>query len=63
MTLNLSTNTAAAQLAIWTAENPTVTRLIMLALPLALAVAAGVLSQHPVYFMPPSGGGAGCGPC
>ncbi len=65
MTLSLTTtNTAAANLVAWTAENPTAARLIMLALPVAVAVATAVLSHHPVYFMPPSGGGGGCGaPC
>ena len=65
MTLSLTTsNTVTAQFVAWTAQNPTAARLIMLAVPLAVAIATAVFSRHPVYFMPPSGGGGGCGgPC
>jgi hypothetical protein len=65
MTLSLTTtNTVAAEFVAWTAENPAAARLILLAVPLAVAVATAILSHHPVLFMPPSGGGGGCGaPC
>ena len=66
MTISLSnnTNTVAATLAAWTAENPTAARFIMLALPVAIALASAALNHHPVYYMPPTGGGGGgCAPC
>ena len=65
MTLTLNANTTvAAKLALWTAENPTAVRLVLFALPLALAVASAALTHHPLFFLPPTGSGSGgCGGC
>ena len=65
MTLTLNANTnLAAKLALWTAENPAAARLVLFALPLALAVASAAITHHPLFFMPPTGTGTGgCGGC
>ena len=65
MTLTLNANTSlAAKLALWTAENPAAARLVLVALPLALAVASAAITHHPLFFMPPTGTGTGgCGGC
>jgi hypothetical protein len=65
MTLTLTPNTSlAAKLALWTAENPAAARLVLFALPLALAAAGAAITHHPLFFLPPTGGGTGgCGGC
>ena len=63
MTLNAQSS-LAAKLALWTAENPAAARLVLFALPLALAVAGAAITHHPLFFMPPTGSGTGgCGGC
>ena len=65
MTLTLNANTTiAAKLALWTAENPAAARLVLFALPLALAVASAAITHRPLFFLPPTGSGTGgCGGC
>ena len=65
MPLTLTANTTiAAKLALWTAENPMAARLVLFALPLALTAASLAFTHHPLFFLPPTGGGTGsCGGC
>jgi hypothetical protein len=65
MNLTLLVNTAAAKVAVWTANNPTLTRVAVLAVPLAAALLTAILAHHPVYASPSPNPpcGTGCGGC
>ena len=43
------------------AANPVITRLALVALPAALAVAMAAFGHYSLFTLPPTGGGAGCG--
>lgn len=52
-------NTAAAQVSVWTTQNPVATRLILLALPVIVAVVTALATQQPAYACPTQGGCTG----
>jgi hypothetical protein len=65
MTMSLSlpfnNDNALTKIAIWTAANPVITRIALVALPAALAVAMAAFGHYSLFNLPPTGGGAGCG--
>ena len=62
LSLPFNNNTAAAKIAMWTAENPLITRLALVALPLAVALAMAAYGHYSPFTLPPTGaGGGGCG--
>jgi len=64
MTLSLPFNNDSTftKIAIWTAANPVITRIAMLALPAAIAVAMAAFGHYSPFTLPPTGGGGGgCG--
>jgi len=62
LSLPFNNNSTFTKIAIWTAANPVVTRIALLALPAAMALALAAFGQHGFFFMPPTGGGGGgCG--
>jgi heme/copper-type cytochrome/quinol oxidase subunit 1 len=58
MELATRLNTTAAKLSVWTTQNPTATRLILLALPVVVAAITALATQQPVYACPVQ---SGCG--
>ncbi len=49
-------NTVAAQVSVWTSQNPIATRLILAAVPVVVAVVTALATQQPVYACPTQGG-------
>jgi hypothetical protein len=56
MELTARLNTVAARFSVWTVQNPTATRVFMIALPLVLAALAALANQQPVYACPTQSG-------
>jgi hypothetical protein len=61
MQLTARFNAAASQISIWTVQNPTATRLILLALPFVLAAIAALATHQPIFACPTQGGCGGGG--
>ena len=61
LALPFNNDNTLTRIAIWTAANPVITRLALVALPAALAVAMAAFGHYSLFTLPPTGGGAGCG--
>jgi hypothetical protein len=62
LSLTFNNDSTISKLAIWIAANPVITRIAMLALPAALAVAMAAFGHYSLFTLPPTGGGGGgCG--
>jgi hypothetical protein len=63
MQLTARFNTAASQLSVWAAQNPTATRVILFALPFVIAAITALATNQPLYACPTTNGcGGGDGP-
>jgi hypothetical protein len=58
MNLSLRLNTTASKIAVWTAQNPLATRIVMLALPITIVAVASIfaLPTPPTGCTTPGGG-------
>ena len=61
MQLTTRLNSAAAQISVWTVQNPIATRLILVALPFVLAAITALATSQPIYACPTAGGCGGGG--
>lgn len=62
MTATTKLQFATTQIAVWMSQHRTATRVALFVLPVAVALAAALLTQTPVYACPAgSSGGGGCG--
>jgi hypothetical protein len=62
LSLPFNNESTVTRIALWTAQNPVITRIALLALPVTIAVAMAAFGHHGFFFLPPTGGGSGgCG--
>lgn len=60
MSLTLQLKSGFSIAALWLSAHPTVVRLTLIVLPIALALAAALLGYSPAYACPAGSSGSGC---
>jgi hypothetical protein len=61
MQLTARFSAAASQISVWTVQNPTATRVILLVLPFVLAAVTALATHQPIYACPTPSGCTGGG--